>query len=300
MNWFSKLSATQLGILLAIASAVIMGVHAPAERGVFADGGNVALVMVVTTWARALVLALFCCVTRKALYQSREDTKQAFIGGAFQTLSIFCTFSALYYLPAPLVIIIIYSHALMLLFFMAWRREIKLDVTTVLTTISALGGLSFVLDLWHPQSSANWLGIGLSFMAALATVSRVYVYGHQTKTRNPAVVGAENFLVAAPLASLIVLVSPLQMPASTVGYMWLGLASVVLALGSFCIFYGISLIGAFRNSLFMKIEPVFTCLFSVWFLNEVLKPQQYLGIAVVVGSLVIYQISEQRRVKLRI
>jgi probable blue pigment (indigoidine) exporter len=291
------LNPLTLGTLIAALAAAVYGAHTPAERAVYADGGSVSLVVVVTTWMRVLPMALFCIFTRKALFQSQQDIKQSFIGGVFQALSIICILSAVLYLPAPVVIIIIFSHTLMLLFFMAWRSEVKLDAITVSTTVIALGGLSFVIDLWHKQSTSSWVGIALSFIAAFAIVGRMYVYGHQTKERHPIVVGAENFLVAAPLASLMLLFAPVHLPETNMGYVWVGVASLSLALGSFCMFYGISLIGSFRYSLFGKLEPVFTSLFSIWFLGEFLKPVQYVGIAIVVGSLTLYQISEQKRMK---
>ena len=45
------------GIAIAVAASVIYGAHAPAERGVFADGGNVPLVLVVTMWVTRIDLA---------------------------------------------------------------------------------------------------------------------------------------------------------------------------------------------------------------------------------------------------
>jgi threonine/homoserine efflux transporter RhtA len=67
------------------------------------------------------------------------------------------------------------------------RGEVKLDVVTVVATITALLGLSFVIDLWHHQDKGNWLGIVLAFIAAIATFSRMYVYGRQTKALRPAI-----------------------------------------------------------------------------------------------------------------
>ena len=39
-----------------------------------------------------------------------------------------------------------------------------------------------------------------------------------------------------------------------------------------------------------KLEPIFTSLFSVWMLNEILSVHQYFGIVLVVSSLAVYQI----------
>ena len=55
-------------------------------------------------------------------------------------------------------------------------------------------------------------------------------------------------------------------------------------------FYAISLLGSFDYSLLSKIEPVFTALFSFLLLGEILKPLQYLGMVIVLGSLAMYQI----------
>jgi len=290
-------SSTRRGIWIALLSAVIFGAHTPAERAVYADGGSVAPVLVVTIWARAFAMGLYCLLKRKALYQSRQDFKQAFIGGSFQIFSTLTLLLSLLYVPAPVAIVIAFSHTLMLLFFLAWRKEVRLDKITVATTVMALIGLSCVIDLWHPQPGGSWIGIALAFLSAVANASRMYVYGHQTQARNPAIVGAETFLLAAPMASLILFVAPLHLPSSSTGFAWLGVASCSFAFGTFFFFYGISLLGSFRYSLFSKVEPIFTSLFSVWFLGEVLKLQQYMGIFIVIASLVLYQISEQWRMK---
>jgi drug/metabolite transporter (DMT)-like permease len=294
MSLVPKLSSTHLGILVVLAGCVSYGMYPAAARAVYADGGNAALIVLVGTWARAVALTLFSLWAGKRLFTNRAYFKESFVGGFFQTITMFCTLSALTYLPGPIVIIIIFTHTLMLLVFMAWRGEIVLNASTFITTITALGGLSLVIDLWHKQSTLNLIGIGLAFLTAVVTVGRFYVYGHQTKARYPAVVGAENFLIAAVLVSLCCMVDPPHLPAGT-GFVWLRVTSSALVVGSFCMFFGISLLGSFKYSLFAKMEPIFTALFSVWFLGEFLKPQQYLGIVVVVASLAIYQGVEHKR-----
>lgn len=74
-----------------------------------------------------------------------------------------------------------------------------------------------------------------------------------------------------------------------------GMAEASLALASLAMFYGIRALGAFKYSLFLKLEPVFNALFSVAFLHEILKGSQYAGMAVVIGTLALYQYMEHRR-----
>jgi drug/metabolite transporter (DMT)-like permease len=281
------------GLLFAVLASVVFGLYPAASRAVYADGGNVSAMIIMTAWARGLGMAISCLLTRSPLFQTREDRKQALIGGFFQACSNFGIFLALLYIPGPLVIIIVFTHTLMLLFFMAWRGELKLDFLNVATTVLALFGLTLVLDLWHPLPHANWIGIAFAFMSAVATLSRLYVYGKQTQSRQAIVVGAENFLVAALLTLVALFFQTPQLPVSLAGNAYLVAGCLSLTLGTFFMFLGISRLGAFQYSLMCKIEPIFTSLFSVLVLSEVLGFSQYVGMALVLGSLAAYQVISQ-------
>jgi hypothetical protein len=52
-----------------------------------------------------------------------------------------------------------------------------------------------------------------------------------------------------------------------------------------------------QNSLFAKTEPIFTTLFSIWILSEGLKTSQYLGMVLVIGSLMVHQFLSHRKKK---
>lgn len=285
----------RLGILVAVASAVFFGVYPAAARFVYNDGGNASFMALLTTGTRALALLAFCFLTSKKLFKRREDTRQGAIGGFFQAVSVLGIFFALNYIPGPVMIIIVFTHTLILLFVLAWKGEAKLDAMTVLSAIVAMIGLSFVLDLWTQKHDYNWVGMALAFMSSLATATRLYVYGKEMKTRNPAVVGAENFVFAVLFLLPIIFYSMPTLPHSATALV-LGFAGALAqAAATFGMFYGIALLGSFRFSMFLKLEPIFTALFSIVIMHELLLAQQYMGIALVVGSLVAYQMFESRK-----
>lgn len=285
----------RLGLIITLGAAVAFGIWPPAARAVYADGGNAVLVALTSMWMRAIAMGGFCLITDRRMFKNRADTWQGIIGGIFQALAVISLYKSTEYLPGPVAIIINFSHTIMLLFFMAWRGEIKLNKITVYSTLSALIGLSFVVDLWHPQPGTTWIGIAYAFFGALTTVSRLYVFGRQTQERHPIIVGAESFITAAFLLLPIMAFQMPSFPQHAAGWGFLLLGSTASILGTFGMFYGISLLGSFRYSLFLKLEPVFTALFSVWFIHEFLKPQQYVGMVMVLASLVTYQILEQRK-----
>ena len=172
----------KLGLLIAVATAIIFGLYPPSARAIYADGGNAAFVVLTTTMARGAALSLFCFATRRQLFATRHDVKMAAIGGFLQAVSILSIFGSLVFIPGPIMIIIVFTHTIMLLFFMAWKKEIELNLPIILTTLVALLGLSLALDTWH-AAHFHLLGIGLAFIGALMALSRLYVYGQLTKTR---------------------------------------------------------------------------------------------------------------------
>ena len=282
------------GMLIAVCCAIIFGLYPAAVQGVYRAGGNPAFIMITTTWARAATLLFYCLARRLPVFRAPQSWGIVFFGGALSATSLFGVLSGLEYLPGALVLMILYTHTLMLLLFMAWRGEHKLTAATLLSTISALFGLALVLDVWHTQSKSNLIGIAFVFMAAVATMSRLYAYGKQTQLRNPAIVGAETFCGSAYYVACIVMVKTPHAPTGGEAYIYLAFACASLSAGTFGMFYGISLLGAFRWSLFLKMEPVFVALFSFLLLGEVLKPLQYLGMGIVLGSLAAYQIVTHR------
>ena len=112
-----------LGIFVTLATAIAFGAYPPAVRAIYADGGNAVFILLVTTFARALALYLFCVLFHKPIFKTKKDIKITIIGGFLQALGIFGVFSALTYLPGAVVIIIVFTHTLMLLFL--WHGGVK-------------------------------------------------------------------------------------------------------------------------------------------------------------------------------
>ena len=245
-------SRVRLGIIVAFVSAIVFGVYPVAARAVYADGGNAVFLILATTAARALSLAFFCVLKKKHLFATRDAVQQAFIGGAFQATSILGIFMALSWMSGPLVVVIVFTNTLMLLFFMMWRGEIKIDALTIILTALALFGLSLILDVWFQPQSVSLLGMMCAGIAAVATASRLYVYGRLMRTRDPAIVGAEAFLCAFLFGLLVLAFKAPQLPVSLAGYGWAAVSAGALAVGTFGMFYGIALLGSFRFSLVNK------------------------------------------------
>lgn len=295
LKYSLSLTGQTLGIAVSLSAAFIFGLYPPAARAAYQDGANPVFMMLLTTLMRAGAMVAFCVLKHRPLFATAADRRIAFSGGFFQSLSIIGIIASLAYLPGPVMIMVVFSHTIMLLLFMMLRREMPFNAQTIFITLTSVGGLSLVVDVWNPRNNNfHHVGLALAFMAALATTSRLYIYGQLTKTRDPIVVGAEAFTCCCGLLLIVPFFSIPVLPASLAGWGWTLVAGLSLTLGTFCMFYAIAILGAFKQSMFAKTEPVFNALFSALILGEILNATQYVGMAVVIGSLFIYQFQQRR------
>ncbi len=295
MNLFKNLSKETLGIIICIFSAIIFGVYPPAARAVYEDGGNIVFVVLITTFARAISLYSFALFQDKKPFSSPKESKLSFIGGFFQAISIIGILGGTFYLPGAVVIIIMFTYSLMLLFFTSWKKEMKLNSINISCTIFALVGLAFVLNVFQSENNYPLVGVLLAFMAAIATFSRTYIYSFQSRTRSPITIGAENFAVTSALVLLLLFYDMPIAPKTSEGILMIVLVALSLSIGSFGMFYGIAYLNAYKFSIIMKLEPIFTALFGILLLNEVLAVSQYLGITIVIASLVLIQVFDRQK-----
>lgn len=282
------------GLIIPIAAAASFGLYPAASQLAYQEGANAIFVILFTTFLRAASLVGFCVLSGKPLLEKGVNWRPFFAGGFLQAASIFGIIGSLVYISGPVTITIVFTHTTMLLLFMAAKGEVRLDRVAILTTLIALFGVSLVVDVFGNLGNLKWIGIGLASLAAVVTMGRLYVFGQELKSIDPAVVGARMFSIALLFLLALVLFDAPVPPNSGLGYLGVALSSLSLVLGTFGMFYGIALIGAFQFSLLVKLEPVFTALFSWFVLSEILNPSQYFGMLLVVGSLIVYSYYEAK------
>ncbi len=290
----SRSESKSKGLFIAFAAAVIYGLYPSAARKAYDDGANATYVILITTFLRGLSLSFYCIVRSLPLLPKPSENRAMLWGGFFQALSVIGIISSLRYLPGPVTIIVVFSHTIMLLFLLAALGQQRLTPIAIGTTITALVGLSFVVDLWNNLDGLSVTGLGLASMAAIVTTFRLYIFGRQMASNSPATIGAQVFSTAAFFSLVLLLIDPAAAPQSAAGYGWVLCAAVSLILGTFGMFYGIAALGAFQYSLMSKLEPIFTALFSILILGEFLTLSQYFGMLVVLLSLAAYQNIEGR------
>lgn len=279
------------GIIITVIASIIFGVYPPASQLAMQNGANATFLIIATTFMRTISLIFFSIIKKLPLLPRRTQVSEYLSSGLLQALSIIGIFFSLMYIPSPVTIIILFTHTFMLLIFLSLIGEEKLSPLAIISTLSALFGLTFVVNLWDTNAELlNFNGLLFATLAAFATASRLYVFGKQVKETNPSLVGARVFTVTFLVTLFLCFYETPILPNSNSGYIWFFISGLCLTIGTFLMFYGIYHLGSFRFSFLVKLEPIFTATFSFLLLQETLRPMQYMGMIIVLASLIIYQI----------
>lgn len=285
----------KIGLIIALFSAVIFGLGPVAGRGVYVDGGNVIFVLLITTFFRAFALYGFAYFKNHKPFSDKKALRFTFLAGILQALSLVGIFGGAYFMPAAVVIIIMLTYSLILLLFLAWRKEITLNYINVSSTLLALIGLAFVLNIGSNGTIYPLIGIAFAALATLSTFGRTYIFGQEMKSRHPILVGAETLTIAFILISLAVFIELPQPPQTETGWWMLGLCTLSVTIGSFGLFYGISFLGSYKYSMINKLEPIFTTIFGILLIGDFLSLTQYFGIGLVLLSLMALQLFDKQK-----
>jgi drug/metabolite transporter (DMT)-like permease len=286
---------SSFGIFVTFASAIVFGLYPPAARGFYENGGNASALMLATSLFRFLFLYLYCRFRSFDFFPKSKEISSILSAGIYQSISNISLLASFLFLPGPISMTILFTHTSMLLIILCVKGERKLTPIVLFSTLSAFIGISMVVGLWGSEFEINYLGVLLAFSAAIFTVIRLYMFEKEVAKNDPIVVGARVFFIVSLSSILYCIFHRPIFHFSLLSNLWLLLASASLTIGTFGMFFAIKMIGSFKFSLFIKIEPIFTALFSFLLLKEVLLPLQYLGMLLVILSLTFYQYFEGRK-----
>lgn len=283
-----------LGILLLICAAASFGFYPSMAKLAFKEGVNQSYLIICTTGVRAIALILFAGLVQKHAFKGILDfSRDSIVSGLLQALSVIGIIASLEYIPGPVMITIVFTHTIMLLIYSACKGRLVLSTSAVATTIAALVGVSMVVDLYSNFANVNVIGVCLAFIGALATASRFYAFGELAKTIPSVIVGARALSYATLFLLCLIYFQEPRGPTSQISFFYVFGCALSLAVGSILVFYTLSLMDIFRISFILKLEPIFTSIYAIAMLGEILKPVQYLGIFLVLLSLILYEYFER-------
>lgn len=211
--------------------------------------------------------------------------------GIVISAAVLAAFFALERLPGSTYIVLFYSYPAMVVVLSALLGE-RIRRLAWLALTMALTGVALTAPDLALGSGVDALGAALALLNA-AIVAVYYILAKRTLAGVADVSGASAWMMVGTLAVLLLLIPlrGLQMPPNAFSLLLLlGIAALGTVLPIFAINLAIQRIGAAQTSLISTVEPILSMIVSMLILAEVILAVQWLGAALIIGSVIVLQL----------
>lgn len=217
--------------------------------------------------------------------------------GILISAAVLAAFFALERLPGSTYIVLFYSYPAMVVVLSALLGE-RIRPLAWLALAMALTGIVLTVPDLMIGAGIDSIGVALALFNA-AVVAVYYLLAKRTLAGVADVSGASAWMMVGTLAVLLLLIPlrGLQMPQNALSLIMLvGIAALGTVLPIFAINLAIQRIGAAQTSLISTVEPILSMIVSMLILAEVIQAIQWLGAALIIGSVIVLQLRPRNRI----
>ena len=225
----------------------------------------------------------------------------AMFTGLLFAAAVLCAFFALERLPGSTYVVLFFTYPAMIVLLSALLGE-SITPRAWLALALALVGVGLTVPDFVVPDAVDPVGVFLALVNA-AIVAVYYLIARRVLAGVEDISRASAHMMGATLIILLlsVPVRGLQLPqnpATLVGLFCIATLGTVLPV--FATNTAIQRIGPARASLISTIEPVLAMIVAMLFLGELIVPLQWLGAALIIGSVVILQLRAKSQVNVNI
>ena len=227
--------------------------------------------------------------------------RSSLLMGVLFAIAALAAFVALQRLPGSTYIVLFFTYPAMVVLLSFIMGE-KTGLRALLAMAMALIGVALTVPDFATADAGDLIGIGLALFNALI-VAIYYLLARRALAGVEDVSRASATIMFGTLLILLLMVPlrGLQLPQNTETVFGLvAVASLGTVLPVFAINLAIQRIGPARASLASTVEPVMAMIVAMVLLGEVIVGLQWLGAALIVGSVIILQLRPRDKVNLNL
>ena len=276
------------GVVLALLSAVGLGLAIALARYAYEGGTNGLTVAAVRSLALAVVLFLYCRATGRTLGLQRADRRRCALLGLMMAMGFYGNVGAVEFISIGLTALLFFTFPPLIGVIQAVLDRSWPALAKVAALATAFAGLATMLgaSLGASDPRGVALVLGAAIAVALNSVGIVRMVGHI----NPVVAMFHMAVTAAVALPVLALATgSVQLPVSGTG--WAGMLAVI-ALQCMSLplyFVAVARIGALKTAMLANLQPV-TSIFSARVLfGELLGAAQLVGGAMVLAGVMLLQ-----------
>ena len=278
------------GNAVALASAITFATSITLVALIYQDGANVHAVNLSRALAFAGVVAFTLALRRVSPALPPRDTVRCMLVGLLFCGELYGLVASIQYIPVGLAVLIMYTYPLMVAScgWLSGTEPFTLD--RLLAILAAFAGL--ILALHAPADQIDWRGVAWAAFTAASFAAVLIVSGRTMR-------GIDRWVMMLYLTGTTALVVglasftlvDLEWPRSGQGWTTLVTSTVFYVLATILLFTAVKMIGPLRTAIIDNSAPVWAIMLAALLLHERLGAVQLFGGALVIGAVLLVQLS---------
>jgi drug/metabolite transporter (DMT)-like permease len=282
------------GIGIVLLAGVFIGLLPNAAKIAYQEGANPLAVLTIRCVLGTMGLGIYLAVSGGRFKIGWPAFRFNAVTGAAHALAAVGIMGAVAYIDVSLAILIVFLHPFFIAIVEHFRGRSRLTPALVACIAVAVVGLGLALAV--KLDALDPTGIALALTGAVAATAMVLFIVRATKqvgavTANfyMTVWASLYFILVAIFGPALGLIDSMAFPVSLKGWIAILGTGVTFTFGYTLFFVGAAIIGATRAAMISILEPVLTILFAILLVQEWLTAIQWLGVALVVASLLVME-----------
>jgi drug/metabolite transporter (DMT)-like permease len=277
------------GLALVTLSTVAIAVVPSFAKLAYDGGSNTLTVITARSFLSVALTWLVTVLLRQTVRIGRKPMLISLATGVCYAIMLYGYLGAVAFIPVNMAILINFIHPLLVGLVVVRLGDEAISIRMIAALSAAFAGLG--LAIGFSLDALNPAGIGLAALSTITCVVVIIANGRAVKqTGGLAVVFYMMQSAAATLTLLFLLFGTFALPTTAAG--WIGFSGVAIGstIGTLAFFCAIPIIGTVRATMITNIEPLLGIIFAVAILGERVSILQGTGIAMVLASIVAFEL----------
>ena len=283
-------TSSGVGSAVAFASAIVFATGITLVAAIYQDGANVHAVNLTRVLTLASVMAITLAIARMSPALPPRTALRCVLIGVLFCAEIYGLLSSVKYIPVGLAMLIMYTYPLMIAVvgWLTGAESFTLD--RLFAILAAFAGLA--LALHAPQADIDWRGVAWAVFTAVVFSAVLIVSGRTMR-------GVDRRILMLYLTSTAVVIVgavslalvPLEWPRTDHGWTLLAVSTGLYVLATTLLFTAVKMIGPMRTAIIDNSAPIWAIVLGALLLGERLSAAQLFGGALVIGAVLLVQLS---------
>ena len=283
-------TSSGVGSAVAFASAIVFATGITLVAAIYQDGANVHAVNLTRVLTLASVMAITLAIARMSPALPPRMALRCVLIGVLFCAEIYGLLSSIKYIPVGLAMLIMYTYPLMIAVvgWLTGAESFTLD--RLFAILAAFAGLA--LALHAPHADIDWRGVAWAVFTAVVFSAVLIVSGRTMRGVDRRILMLYLTSTAVVIVGAVSLVLvPLEWPRTDHGWTLLAVSTGLYVLATTLLFTAVKMIGPMRTAIIDNSAPVWAIVLGALLLGERLSMVQLFGGALVIGAVLLVQLS---------